>query len=75
MWGVKEESLVVSLPCIAQSALGRLFEDPFYGMMQITVSSCPRVNLAASLTSKAMASIIMRHGGHPEATGSSLFQR
>ena len=41
----------------------------------ITVSGCPRVNLAESLTSIAVAAMIRRHGGHPAATGSNFLDR
>jgi hypothetical protein len=43
--------------------------DPFSGQ-SVTLRVWPGVSLSESLTSKAVATIIWRHGGYPVATGS-----
>lgn len=39
------------------------------------INGWPRVSLLASLVRTAIAATIRRQGGHPEATGSSFFER
>lgn len=51
---------------------GGCLRTPLIACGVVTSRFWPRVSLSASFSSKAVAAVMHRHGGHPAATGSSL---
>ena len=60
---------------LSQYLTGGCFKTPSKAWGMSTQSCCPYINLSASRMRRAVAAMMRRQGGHPEAIGSNRFER